>query len=408
MKFTQPLKYIVIFFLLLFNCIYLYSDVSIRKFTPIPIEETLEGRFGFALKQKDINGITIIHIKGTPYQMGYQIGFLLKKELTKVYDEAFSNTSINNAIKKQDGINHFIKIWEKAEPFINKKILDEIQGISDGSGIPVDIIKSAAVLSETNFYGCSNFVVWGKATADKELLHGRNLDVTSRINLHKYPVIIIRYNNDNVSADIGFLGQIGTLTAMNNNGMTVAIDDLFGYNNRTFSGIPRMILAREIMERKRQKEVITLLKSAQKTIGTIYILSNWTERNACVVDTDAKYSVVRGPSTPKRSIYANPYVLIATNFSFSEYFKTGQGYDRYYKLAEGIYNSYGTINIEKAILLLQSVSEKNTIQSVVFKPSSLDFWVAYSDGKIPAPYREFVHYNLKNLIDTYHDKSKFK
>ena len=44
------------------------------------------------------------------------------------------------------------------------------------------------------------------------------------------------------------------------------------------------------------------------------------------------------------------------------------------------------------------VCMKSNIQSVLFEPDTLDFWVANADGRNVASETRYTHYNLKSLL----------
>jgi hypothetical protein len=71
---------------------------------------------------------------------------------------------------------------------------------------------------------CSIVGVYGSATADGKLYHLRALDWDSDAPVSNYPSIIIYDSSEpgsSVFANIGFLGMIGTLTAISKDGISV-------------------------------------------------------------------------------------------------------------------------------------------------------------------------------------------
>jgi hypothetical protein len=49
-------------------------------------------------------------------------------------------------------------------------------------------------------------------------------------------------------------------------------------------------------------------------------------------------------------------------------------------------------------LMTRPVCMTSNIQSVLFAPDTLDFWVANADSKNVASHTRFTHYNLKELL----------
>ncbi len=390
--------------LLIFS--FFFSDVqgavSIQEFTPA-VTTFYKGEHGFAFMQEDESGNTVLHLRGSPYEKGYQQGFLLKEKLSQVYDTVFSNLAWAYGMSEELLLNYLLtQGWAKAVPFVGQPFLAEMEGMADGSGIPLFVIEAAAVLPDMEMMGCSNFVVFGAVTSDGSLLHGRNFDFPMWLGFNRHPVVILRYSDSyDVSADIGFVGQVGSLTGMKQGGLTVAIDDLYGSYYQTMHGTPRTLLVRDVLEKDTLAEAVACLQNAQRTVGTIYVLSSCWDNDARAVETDSVYAIPRETGDPEGIVFYDSNVLIATNFAFSREFGQGGGYDRYNTLAWQIQQNYGTVDVEKSISFLQAVSMSDfTLQSVVFRPWSSDFWVASAVGITEATRNTFQHYNLNKLVDS--------
>ena len=73
--------------------------------------------------------------------------------------------------------------------------------------------------------------------------------------------------------------------------------------------------------------------------------------------------------------------------------------ERYEELARRVKAGYGKFDHESAIqLMTRPVCMTSNIQSVLFAPDTLDFWVANADSKNVASDTRFTHYNLKELL----------
>ena len=70
--------------------------------------------------------------------------------------------------------------------------------------------------------------------------------------------------------------------------------------------------------------------------------------------------------------------------------------ERYEKPAERVKENYGKFDVESAIRLMdRPVAMKSALHTVLFKPATLEAWVAVagSDGS-PAPTQKYHHYTL--------------
>jgi len=101
-----------------------------------------------------------------------------------------------------------------------------MQGIADGSDglITFSDIMRVNMVPELTRAACSIVGVFGPATADGKLYHLRALDWAPTAPVSKYPAIVIYESTEegsNTFANIGYLGLIGTLTAMSQKGISI-------------------------------------------------------------------------------------------------------------------------------------------------------------------------------------------
>ena len=115
--------------------------------------------------------------------------------------------------------------YQVALPYIPQRYIDELHGMADGSNglFSFDDIKNINMLPELTRAACTIVGVFGPATGGK-LYHLRALDWNPTAPVNQFPSIIIYDSNEgnsNVFANIGYMGLIGTLTAMSKNGVSV-------------------------------------------------------------------------------------------------------------------------------------------------------------------------------------------
>lgn len=71
--------------------------------------------------------------------------------------------------------------------------------------------------------------------------------------------------------------------------------------------------------------------------------------------------------------------------------------DRYKELVKRVKANYGKFDTESAIRLMdRPVAMKSALHTVLFKPETLEAWVAVADSAgNPAPTQTYHHYQLK-------------
>lgn len=98
--------------------------------------------------------------------------------------------------------------------------------MADGSGGKIDhtLLRRVNMLPELIQAACSVIGSHGEASADGKLLHLRALDFEPTAQINQFPSVIIYEPTEAGShafANIGYLGLIGSLTAMSKIGISV-------------------------------------------------------------------------------------------------------------------------------------------------------------------------------------------
>ena len=107
---------------------------------------------------QNVQGIKIVHLYGTPYEMGYEHGRLLKTEIRAFYTEFFEKAVLpvinrnktllieyfDYSSEKYSGDNFAKQLVldsaHEMEKSIPERYIEEMKGIADGSGLPYDEI----------------------------------------------------------------------------------------------------------------------------------------------------------------------------------------------------------------------------------------------------------------------------
>ncbi|HIE44023.1 MAG TPA: hypothetical protein EYP78_04425 [Candidatus Omnitrophica bacterium] len=124
----------------------------------------------------------VLLLQGTPYQMGYQHGVLLRKEVKEIVDKVL-------AISFSEKPGWIEKAYEKTKEFIPTRYTEEMRGLAEDAGIPLEKIVQANLFPE--LFHCTGAVFFGKATKDREFFHIRILDYMTEANLQKNSVVMV-------------------------------------------------------------------------------------------------------------------------------------------------------------------------------------------------------------------------
>ena len=148
-------------------------------------------------------------------------------------------------------------------------------------------------------------------------------------------------------------------------------------------------LLREVMETcDTIEQTIELLKKGPRTCEYYYVISDAKSMKACgLACTPEKCEVIwSGEAHPQLPHAVKDAVLMSAG-------------DRYEELARRVQAQHGKLTADSARELMTSpVCMSSNIQSVLFAPKSLDFWVANADAQNVASHTRYTKYNLADLI----------
>ncbi|MFA6244520.1 MAG: C45 family autoproteolytic acyltransferase/hydrolase, partial [Candidatus Hydrogenedentales bacterium] len=160
-------------------------------------------------------------VKGTPYEMGKAFGQLFPQESQGLVQriigasqaaggDEYSNEALDAA-------------WAATSPYVSDHIKEEMRGLADGAGIPLETLIRAHMIPLISTYSCSSLALWDKATASGNLFLTRNLDWEMGLRAHDYPVLVLYLPDNGVAhVNVTFAGYIGCNTGMNAAGIALA------------------------------------------------------------------------------------------------------------------------------------------------------------------------------------------
>lgn len=215
------------------------------------------------------NQINILHVSGTPYQMGYAHGTLLKAEIADLFNEfqAFLDKAMDQyldflpkdirTIIENLGVAAALEFTaELTKKYTPDHFFEEIRGLSDSTGISYDKVLQFHMFPELIKAACSMYGAWGPATAKNaehpgSLVHLRALDWGFDNPLTKFPLYTVFHpekDNGKPFATLGWKGFVGAVTGYSE---SVAISEkVWLHYNLTSSraGIPFHFLMRDVVQ----------------------------------------------------------------------------------------------------------------------------------------------------------------
>jgi predicted choloylglycine hydrolase len=338
-------------------------------------------------KRYEKRGVTVVLLKGDPYEIGYSRGVLLKNEIRDwVRDNLYM-------IKTQSWGTFLGETWmisraREVEQFIPQEYREELNGLSAGSGVDYDLLLMLNVLDTIGRqFGCTSVTV---KDSDGKLLRSRNLDYKDLPLLRPWMLIMYQPTHGYAFASVSSPGSIGVLTAMNEKGLTFGSHDISA-SSKAWRGIPAGILNRNIIQNAPSvKEVGEILNQSLRCLPRMFMVAN--SNNAGIYEFDSKQLGYKG---------MNGDHLILTNHT--RVINIGSIYSnslvRYHEAQSFLSHHGNNMDVKKLIDLNRCEniswaydSRWHNLHSAVFRPHTLDFWIAIDPP--PATRGRWAGFNL--------------
>ncbi len=413
------------------------EDVLRRGFFPdLPARATpsLEGAW-----VEDRDGLTVLHVRGGPEDMGFQHGRLLGpriREVVKGFEAEVAKEVLpllgpaaaplaavapNLLENARELLLPALAVRARSlNGHVSERFLAEIEAIAEGAGLPYDTVflmnvfltlaeqedKAKFLLGAFGPH-CTNVVFLPPVTKGGDVVHARNLDWAMQGLLSRSGLVTFaRPTGRRGFVSVGWLGLAGTLTAMNDAGISIAEESVEARDDTDFSGEPIMPLLRDAIESASTlREAVERVAKANGTCGYHVSIASGRERDARVVEVTGTRSAVRKPVEG---------VLAGCSRDLDPaLFEGGEppppeiprddasSRVRYARVQEIAAERRGeAFGVDEAIALLRDregrIANDGTLQSVVFVPSRLEVHVA--QGTVPASDGNHVRFSLEREL----------
>ena len=338
-----------------------------------------------------IDGYLVLHLKGTPYEMGYQHGALLKSHvrdnMNYLIHEQGDKTLVKFAgfnLKPSDAVQSIIAVQKKHVP---RKYFEEMAGLAAGSGLSKRDIRVGNFIPE--MFHCSGFAIMNSATKDGTLYHGRVLDYAIGWRLQEHAVLIVAEPNGGIPfVNVSYAGFIGSVTGMN--AQHVSIGEMGGGGLGHWDGVPMALLVREVLETGHNlDEAIKVFRDNPRTCQYFYVIADGKTNRAVGMEASwNRFQVIHpGQSNPLLPTPVKDCVLLSAG-------------SRYRELVHRVKAGHGMFTAATARQLMsRPVAMKSNLHNVLFAPKSTRLWVANaSKDRKPAASQKYHAFQLSELL----------
>jgi hypothetical protein len=314
---------------------YTYSDLN--TFTGVTFAP--DGKGSLAV---NADGKKLLHLEGSPYEMGYQHGYLCAEGVAHmasyefwagiIVNMAHLDMTVEELIKYvggEKGVNALVNLLygvvkkSIADKDIPAEFLQEIQGIVDGAndaGYPVryesvmmnnmafDAILGLgypviapflpiASVSMTVPHACNAFVASGAATTDGRTLMGRDFMFANGV-YYKYG-LLIEYVPDKGNRFVSVMAPsfVGTAAGMNDKGVGIGIDMVPAFDcNVGEIGMGGLLINRYVLQYTSElSQAVKVLTTKELGVSWLFPVAGGygSERGAATVEASANMRKVR-------------------------------------------------------------------------------------------------------------------
>lgn len=339
-----------------------------------------------------IDGTLVLHLKGKPYELGYQHGALLKEHVrqslhTLLVEKAEGHTLVEVGPLKltpRAAIDAIVRIQQ---PHVDKRYWDELQGLADGADVPLKDAQASNFIPE--LFHCSGFALAKSATQNGKMLHGRVLDYAVDWGLQDHAVVMVVEPEGRLPwVNVSYAGFIGSVTGMN--AEHISVGEMGGGGLGHWGGRPMALIVRETLETADSLDkAISVFRDGPRTCQYFYVVADGETNNA--VGMEASWDVFTlinaGDAHPLLPTPVKDCVLMSAG-------------DRYKELSKRAGDGFGNFTPEQALRLMdRPVAMKSNLHNVLFEPETGRFWVANASAdQRPAAEQPYHSYSLKELL----------
>ena len=436
--FKKFLKYLFLSLLLLIISFTIYF-VQAGKMAPPKVadissvhdkRETLGKNF-YGIKnnrlRKSESGLYELYVEGNPFERGVYNG-KLTAELGKKQEDAFVE-EIKKMIPSKRLLNFmkYMTAWfnRNMDEYVPEEYLKEIYGVSEsaskdylyiGDNYERILNYHAAhdighAVQNVAQVGCTSFSCNRSKSADGHLIIGRNFDFYVGDNFAEDKIVTF-YNPEkgHKFVEITWGGFIGTVSGMNNQGLTVTLNA--AKSKIPFSSAdPISLIAREILQYAGNiQEAYAIAKKRKSFVSEAIMIGSAKDDATAIIEKTPddcalyypKTDVVIGPNHFQSDKFKNTELNLeniresSSMYRFKRMTELILPYDKInYKNVAGILRNKKGLNDEN----IGMGNEKNICQlishhAIIFKPNELKFWISTN----PYQLGKFVCYDLDSVF----------
>lgn len=360
---------------------------------PNPVKEDFKAFIETVGEGKDI--IKIAVVKGSPKEMGRQLGDLLGDEIEQCMEDFVEYAQAGDP---QMYSNEKLDLaWAAHSPYIDNRIVEEMEGMAETSLCPVEIIRRAHMIPVISSHACSGVAVWGQNSADGHTYQLRNLDFSMGAGLQDHPLIVIYIPERGLPhANVSFAGYIASHTginasqlAMGEKGESPSSEFPYDIEGAHFSFLFRSML----YDATSLDEILTIIENTPLIKRYYLYFSDGDQASPGGVKM-----LVSSPNQIKYSYWRDndPADPLSPNVLPECIYHTKENNTAYSLL----YANQGEMDHNKMIELSRAVADNDdNLMNVVYDVTDMEIWASFANNYETAASRPYVKIDLAAFFD---------
>lgn len=334
-----------------------------------------------------IDGQRVVTLWGTPEQMGTAHGRLLPEESRRCIESVLYSFGTANVIRTGRWFRQDLQdAYARLSPHIPERHKQETQALAVALGYEAETLQVLNVFPE--LFHCSGFAVFGSATKDGKLYHGRVLDYMTTIGLQDAATtFIVRPAGHFAFANVGYAAFIGSVSGMN--AEKISLGEMGGRGEGLWDGAPMATLMRRALEEcDTLAEVQDLWRNSPRTCEYYYVFADG--------ETNQAVGVAATPESIEFIEAGEGHERLGAGIRDAVVLSAGS---RLEELRRRVTEKHGQIDTELGQWLMsRPVAMQSNLHNVLFVPQDGLLYVANASHSRPAAEMPYVRIDLQELL----------
>ncbi len=334
-----------------------------------------------------IDGQRVVTLWGTPEEIGTAHGKLLPEESRRCMESVLYSFGTANVIRTGRWFRHdLLDAFARLSPHIPERHRRETRAQAAALNMDAETVEVLNVFPE--LFHCSGFAVFGSATVDGKLYHGRVLDYMTTIGLQdSCTTFIVRPEGMIPFANVGYAAFIGSVSGMN--AEKISLGEMGGRGEGLWDGAPMATLMRRALEEcDSLEEVQELWRTSPRTCEYYYVFADG--------ETNSAVGVAATPETIEFIKPGQSHERLGEGIRDTVVLSAGS---RLTELRRRVEENHGKLNADLGQWLMsRPVAMESNLHNVLFVPADGVLYVANASHTKPAAETPYVRIDLRALL----------